>query len=189
MGIPSAIKAAIVQASGYAAGKVYWQSQDANQPALPCIALTLGAVSQPGQDGLVSSTDLNQPAGQEIKLQVVGFRETSLLVEVFTAGSTLTDDGSDALSVAEKIRASLLLPSIRGLLTSLGVTPFDTGQVQWLPQVVSVGFRGRAVLEVRLRVPATDVSERTGYIDKVAGKVTTSGGAITGEHDTEYSAP
>lgn len=185
--IADVIQQAIVTASGLAADHVRWSAQDSNQATFPYATLTLGGLSSPGQDGLVSSTDLNQPAGQEIKLQVVGFRETTLAVEVYTADSTFT--GSDALSIAERIRTSLLLPSIRSTLTAVGVTPFDSGAAQWLPSIIAVGFRGRAVLELRVRIPAQNIFERTGYIETVDGKVTTSGGAIAGSHDTTFVAP
>lgn len=168
-----AMHAAIVKASGLATGKVIWKFQNAAQPAMDYIAMTVSPASNPGQDGLVSSTDLMRPAGQEIKLAVRGFREVTLELEVFTA--TIADS-SDAMALAEKIRSALRLPSVRDVLAAVGASPFDIGPTQYLPEIVAVGFRGRATLPIRCFVPAQDAADFTGYIASVHGTLTAKGG-------------
>lgn len=181
-----AMQAAIVKASGLATGKVIWKYQSADQPAMDYIAMTISPASNPGQDGLVSSTDLGRPAGQEIKLEVRGFREVTLELEVFTA--TLADS-TDALALAEKIRSALRLPSVRDGLAAVGASAFDVGPTQYLPEIVAVGFRGRATLPIRCFVPAQDAADLTGYIATVSGTLTAKGGGTGGTITRPFGAP
>ncbi len=172
------IQAAIVKASGLADDRVIWAYQDAGQQPLTYVSVAISSSLNPGQDGLLSSYDANRPAGQEIKLQVVGYREITIALEVFTAAVA---DDDDAENVAEKIRTSLLLPSVRDLLTAVAVSPIDTGPVQYAPAIVAAGFRGRATLDIRANAPAPDVFDLTGYIATVTGTITT--------HDPDSTLP
>lgn len=108
--------------------------------------------------------------GEELRRDVTGFREATLHVEAFTSS---TSGAGDALILAETIRTSLRLPSIRGLLSAVGVTPFDPSDgIQFAPDIVAVGFRGRALLDVRCWLPAPVVFELAGYITSIEGTVT-----------------
>lgn len=110
-----------------------------------------------------------QPPGQEIELAVRGNREVTLTIEVYTAEVTT---GAAAIAVAEQIRSSLVLPSIRGALGAAGVVPFDPQVAQFMPSIVSVGFRGRAVLPIRCYIPAPSAAELTGFIERMNGTAT-----------------
>lgn len=170
------IQAAVVAATQLPADKVVWKDQDVGQPALPYAAVQVSASDNPGQDGIVPSTDLTRPAGKEVELKVVGLREITIAVEVYVsmkddAGSAIIGEG-DALDVADRAATSLLLPSVRDLLTAVAVSPLEVGPVQYVPTLVSAGFRGRATFEVRANAPAQDVSDFVGYIASCSGTLT-----------------
>lgn len=134
-------------------------------------------------------TAAGPPAGKEIQLQVQGYREVTLSIEVFTETLVSSDDSRDALGIVEQIRSALTLPSIVDRLSSQGVSTIDlSAPATYVPEIVSIGFRGRAVLDVRCYVPAVAATEYTGYIAQVNGTLTAHGGAIDPE-TVEWTAP
>lgn len=114
---------------------------------------------------------------QELSVKVQGVREAVFEITCFTDS---TADDNDASILAEKTRTSLLLPSIRSLLQAASVGVFDPGPVQYIPQVVAVKFRGRAVVAIRCYVPAQSVIEYMTYIQTVNGQVSVSGASPNG---------
>lgn len=181
-----AMHAGIVAASGLDASRVIWKFQQGGQPEVAYIAITVSGTSNPGQDGLLPSTDLDRPAGQEVELAVVGFRECTLGLEIFTP--SVADD-SDALALGERIRTKLRLPSVRDGLGAAGISPFDVGGVQYVPSVVNTTFRGRGLLDIRCYVPAEPLADFVGFIASVGGTVKTSGGGVAGTNTRTFSAP
>lgn len=177
-----AIQAAIVSASGLSAGKVIWGFQNADQPELNYVSLSLSQLMTLGIDSVMTDYDGGRDAGAEIGLTVSGVREVGLEVSVFTAALA---EAADALWLAEKIRTSLVLPSIRSALATVAVVPFDPGPVQYIPEVVSVGFRGRAIMTIRCYMPAPVVVEYIGYIAEVQGTKTVKGG-LTSPHSYNF---
>lgn len=161
------IVAAIEEATGLDSGKVVWSDQDTNQVNLPYCALTLSGLSSPSLAGVVSSTDLTRPAGKEIQLQVIGYEEGSLGLEVYTDATVDSpDQGASALGILYAARAALYLPGVTDRVNSKGIAFFDlTGQIDYRPEIVSVGFRGRATWDVRVRIPIAHARELTGYIE------------------------
>ena len=63
----------------------------------------------------------------------------------------------------------------RDAFAAVGIVPFDPGPVNYVPDVVAIGFRGRAVCDVRCRMAARVIEEYTTYINSVAGTATISG--------------
>ncbi len=179
------IRAAIIAASRIpVAEQVVWQWQDAPQPDLDYIAIGLGTELTMGLDMIVSSYDPARPAGREIELRVKGSRETALEVKCYTAivddqGNSRAADGSNALALAMRTKAGLMLPSVRQLLTKVAVSPFDPGQVNYVPEIVNAGFRARAICTIRCYMPAPFVAEYVTYIQTVRGTATVTGGAQT----------
>lgn len=169
--IEDAVHRAICLASGYGSDQVIWSFQDRNAPELDYVVLTLGGEMQVGRDWTYIEQDLTRPAGQEIRINVSGVREVSLQVEVFTS-DVYGDDA--ARRIAEVIRSRLRLDSVRHGLNKAGVSPFDSDPVQWLPDIPTARFRGRAVLNVRCYVPS-NVFEDVGYIARVRGLIFPSG--------------
>jgi hypothetical protein len=183
--VRDAIQGVIVTASGLAASQVIWQYQSANEPPMDdahgnaYIALSLSSPIGIGIDGIVATTDLSRPAGQEIKLAVNGVREITLTIEVYTNAVVSSAIEADALEIAERIRTSFTLPSIMDALAAVQVATFDTQQpVQYVPAVVAVAFRGRAVYEVRCYLPAPAVADYIGYIAKATGTITAHGSNV-----------
>ncbi len=183
--IHDAVQAAVVIATGFSPGRVIWKYQNANAPALDYVAMRFSVGRTIGQDYRKYDLDLARPPGQEFRIQVVGTREVVLEVEAFT---TSTADSADAMSVAEKVKSSLLLTSVSDLLDAVELSPFDPGEVNYIPDVPSTTFRGRATLSIRCYVPAVRVSEFAGYIATVQGTITVSGGR-RGPIDFPYKIP
>lgn len=168
--VGDAIQAAIAKASGLAPGQVIWKDQDGNAPLLDYVAISLGGPIQLGIDYLAQDFDETRPRGQEFRLRVQGTREVPLEIECFTA-SAITGRQASALYLCTKILAALVLPSVRELMAAQDVVPFDPGAPQWIPDVPSTTFRGRAVATVRCYMPVPTVEEYVGYIERVTGTV------------------
>lgn len=190
--IRNALQAAVCAAAGFttdaAKKKCIWKFQDASQPGMDYVCLHIPRIFPIGQDGIAESTDLGRPAGEEVKLEVVGDRELMLEVECFSASVA---DSNDALATADRIRSGLALPSVRALVNSVCLAVIEAGPAQYVPSVVSAGFRGRAVVEVRCHASASAagaIAEYVGYIAVVKGTITTTGGAL-GPKVEAYEAP
>lgn len=185
--IEDAIQVAIAAAAGVPSDRVIWEYQNSNQPLLDYIAIALGGVlAEVGQDGLETSTDLARPAGQEIAIDVIGVREAQLQVVAF---STATVGDGAARAIAEKVRTSLRLPSIRDALAAVGVSVFDHGSVSYVPEIVAIGFRGRSTLDMRCYLLAPTAREYLGYIASAGGVLSTKGGGVPGTNNRAWSAP
>lgn len=163
-----AVQRAIVRASGYATEQVVWAFQDMDEPTLDHISLSLGGEMAVGIDRLHISENLSRPNGQEIRQEVQGTREVPLTVEVFT--SSVIGELA-ARRVAELIRARLRLPDVRSIFRRAGVSPFDPGPVDWIPDIPNASFRGRARMIIRCYVPVMGADEYVGYIARVRGTI------------------
>lgn len=184
--IEDATHKAIRLASGYASDQVFWSHQNFNAPTLDYVLLTFGGELALGQDWIRITQDLTRPVGQEIKLDVRGVREVPLQIEVFT--SDVYGD-SAARRVAEMIRTKLRLDGVRHGMRRAGISPFDSDSVQWIPDIPTANFRGRAVLTVRCYVPVIDCYEYVGYIATVRGLIFPSGVAqYSGSSGISFSA-
>lgn len=184
-----AMVAAVQTASGLDAQHIIWADQSATQPTGSYISLSLSSAENPGQDGVVESTDLTRPTGQEVQIAVVGFREVVLQLEIFTDAVVSSGSAADALDLAETIRSALRLPTVRETAAAVGLSFLDlAAPVQYVPTVVAVGFRGRATLDLHCNVPATDAAEYAGYIAEVDGTMTVHGGNVD-PRSTVFTAP
>lgn len=122
---------------------------------------------------------------QEIIAQVSGMREVTLELTCFT-DATATE--ADASILAETTSTSMLLPSIRTGLQAANIGLFDPGPVSYVPQVVAVKFRGRAVVPLRCYVPAQSVIEYITYIQTVSGTLSVSDAKSGGPMDVPFRA-
>ncbi len=179
------MQGAVASAAGLAGSSVIWKNQNATQPALPYIALSVSPSSNPGQDGITATFVGGPDPLVDMRLDVIGIREITLSLEIFTAS---VDDDADALALGERIRSAFRLPSIMAKLAAQGVSPLEVGATGYLPAIVAVGFRGRGTLDVRCLAPAQAASDLIGYFNKVNGSTTISGGA-GGPTTTPFSAP
>jgi hypothetical protein len=170
--IEDATHKAICLASGYSSDQVVWSFQNYNAPTLDYVLLTFGGEMAIGQDWIRITQDLTRPAGQEMKLDVRGIREVPLQIEVFTSDIYGNDS---ARRVAEQIRTKLRLDGVRGGLRRAGLSPFDSDMVQWIPDIPTANFRGRALVTIRCYVPVMDCYEYVGYIARIRGHIFPSG--------------
>lgn len=165
------VRQAVAQAAGIADGQVVWGWQNVDAPGLAYVALRLGGSRTVGIDYERQTTDLGRPAGQEIVSTARGLREVPLDVECFTGDTAPT--GNEALALAETLRTGLGMGAIRDLMQTVSFAIFDPGRLQYIPDVVSQGFRGRAILNARCYMPAAALVAYYGYIASVSGTATT----------------
>ncbi len=104
------------------------------------------------------------PAGQEVTIQIGGVQELPLQLEIWSAALVEQVSMVAALTRLNTLVTKLWLPGARDILKSVGVTPFDAGAVQWVPSVVSAGFRGRATCDVMCRIPSRALTEYAGFV-------------------------
>jgi len=175
--IEDAMHFAVTKASGYPPAQVSWSYQNINERSNPHIIITFGGEIVVGIDRIATSQDLGRQAGQEMKQEIRGVREVPFELECFTPDVT---GSAAARRVVEIVRTKLRLPDIRYRLRRFGISPFDPGPVNWIPDIPSAGFRGRAACTVRCYVPVSDCEEYTGYIARVTGVIRASGLASTG---------
>ena len=169
--LQDAIFAWAVAASGYPSDRVIWRDQDGFAPLGDYLILSiLGSDTVEGPLAHYR-TDPLKPPGQEVILTVGGTRSVLIEAQVLTS-QTIT--ATDALAVAEKMRTRTALPSVRDILLSAGISPFDAGSVQQVNQVRSTSFVGRAVYQFRAYL-ADLVEDRLTYIQKVQATETNSG--------------
>jgi hypothetical protein len=168
--VGDAIQAAFARASGLSSEQVIWKDQNRTAPAPPYMTLRLGGPLTLGIDYLSTTFDDSRPRGQEVELRVRGMREVPLEVECFTTES-VSGRSNSALALCARTLTSLVLPSVRQLLAAQDVSPFDPGTPQWIPDVPSTHFRGRAVATVRCYMPPPTAVEYVGYIERFSGEV------------------
>lgn len=175
--VEDAVRVAILAAAQYTDDRVIYKNENANQPAIGVdyIGMYLTSVIGLGQDAVTDSTDLGQPAGEEIEIKVSGDREFGVQVEAYTVS---TNAEITARATLSKMQTRLALPSIReALRAAASVSIFDFGDVQYLPAIHLTKFKGRAITVLRCYV-RDDASERTGYIASVEIMDLTSGNVI-----------
>ena len=161
--VQDAIFAWAVAASGYPSDKVIWRDQDGFAPSGDYLILSiLGSDTVEGPLAHYR-TDPLKPPGQEVILTVGGTRSVMIEAQVLTS-ATVT--ATDALATAERMRTRTSLPSVRDILLSAGISPFDMGTVQQVNQVRAANFVGRAVYAYRAYL-ADLVEERGTYIQAV----------------------
>ena len=173
--VQDAIFAWAVAASGYPSDKVIWLDQDGTAPSGDYLILSiLGSDTVEGPLAHYR-TDPAKPPGQEVVLTVGGTRSVQVEAQVLTS-ATVT--ATDALATAERMRTRTSLPSVRDILLSAGVSPYDQGTVQQVNQVRAASFVGRAVYQFRAYL-ADLVEDRLTYIQKVQATETGTGMGVS----------
>ena len=129
-------------------------------PPLPYLTLSLGPVrSVTPIDEVVSTTDLTQPAGQEVQQSVYGQRTFTVSVQAFTIQET-------GAGTAKELLASALLraatPTQRALFNVAGIAFLYAEPLNALPRLGPVG-QGRAAVNLHFAVVDSIVNP-TGYI-------------------------
>lgn len=156
---------------------VIWENQNIPQPAYPYLSLLrqslvlLGGVPEKR-----ITTDLGQPAGEEIELEATSMLEFTLTIQAHVDEATgANDPAANAVALLNKVRASLGKLSVqRNFQDNLGLAIVEAMGVQDLSLVVNDEWLSRAAFDMRLRT-RTVMTETTGYIDKVELKSTQFG--------------
>lgn len=175
--VEDAMQAAVVTASDLPAEQVSWSYLPRNEPELDHVVIDFDGGRIVGQDWRKISYDASRPAGQEIKLEIKGVRECVFEISVFTAD---TDGERAARHRADRIRTMMQSDNIRHSLRQVGVSLYDVGEkVRWIPDVYSVGFRGRAIATLRCYVPVMDCFEYVTFIERIKGRIIASGAVTT----------
>lgn len=148
---------------------VIWDNQNVPQPAYPYVSLLRSAfVELGGVPEKRVTTDLGQPAGEEIELEATSMAEFTLSMQAHvdaTAGANVP--ASNAMALLGKARASLGLLSVqRNFQDNLGLSIVEAMPVQDISLVINDEWISRALCDVRLGL-RTSITEKYGYIDKV----------------------
>lgn len=153
-----------------------WRNQNAPQPPYPYASLSFiaGPTKLGGQDEQRSSTDLGQPQGQEVLVESVGLRTATLSCQVYAAKEDVLDPTKHARHLMSAAQSSLGLPSVIAKLSEAGLSIIEEGEVQNIDEVIENAFVSRANMDVRLGL-ASNVSERTGFIEQVKASSTSLG--------------
>lgn len=163
-----AIERAVVRWLESASGcAVRVANQNAPRPAYPYVTAQLGGLVSVGTGGVRTSTDLDQE-GAEVELRVRGERQLTVSVNVYAQQrpGKPYDPTQGALSIAERIRASLGLPSVLAALREAGLSFIDSTPAQDLTWLQDANFVERRQMDIRFGL-ASVVSERVGFIATV----------------------
>jgi len=162
--IEDAIRKWVRDASRLADGQVIWSDQDGPRPLGVFITIRLGDLLPLGAvDETATDYDPTGGPGEEIVTTVRGVREFPVSIQCFGTDTVGRDTARALLS---RVQTALGLPSVREALGTVGLSPFDAGQVRNLSVILDAQFEGRALLEVRFYV-VEEMTERTTYISTV----------------------
>jgi hypothetical protein len=157
--VENAIAAAVLAASSFSPGKVIWENQTAQRPALPYVSLfrdnderlswSTEQIVSDNPDGHKGDPDANPPVvGTELLIDHKVDSEFHVRVQVFTAE---TRGNNAAHSVLSKIRNYFDTDAARRTLDAVGVATIERGSVMNISALVETRFEGRAALDIRFR--------------------------------------
>ena len=149
--LQAAMKACMVAATGLTADRVlfdYAAYQGGARPVDgPFLTMRIGPTIPVGAiDGLVTIIHDDGKPGEEVEIATQATREFTWTVQMF--GGTPMGNGSPVARLS-RARERLRLPSVRSLLSAVGVSPFGPGSVRFIPQIEGTKFEARAVMDVR----------------------------------------
>jgi hypothetical protein len=152
-------------------GQVIWANQGGAQPKMPYGTLKIGGPrpSSPTPE-VLNSTNLTNPAGQEIEQTVIGHGEITVSCQIFAFPTTGHLTARQAL---ERAKLRLYLPTTRAALRVAGLALVQAGDTQDLTALLETSWQSRAAMDVRFNV-VDSMTEKTGYIDtaNVTGSAT-----------------
>ena len=153
-----------------------WRNQNAPQPPYPYagLAIIAGPIKLGGKDEQRSSTALGQPPGQDVLVESVGLRTMTVSCRIYTAKEDVLDPARHARHLMSVAQSSLGRPSVIAAFSDAGLSIIEEGDVQNIDEVIEDAFLSRANMEVRFGL-ASNVSERTGFIEKVKASSTSLG--------------
>jgi hypothetical protein len=165
--VDDALHAWIVSELSITAARVIWANQNLPQPAYPYVALLRSGTAEVGTlDETVTSTDLTQPAGEEIELLTTGPREFTLKVTAHVdVGTGAYNSDSQATALLTLAQSSLGKRSVLDALSVAGIAIIERLPVLDTSVVVNGEWNSQAAFDVRMRV-TSEMTEQIGYINK-----------------------
>jgi hypothetical protein len=151
---------------------VIWSAQDVDQPATDYLSMQLDGPFPVGRDYQRSLPAETPTDGAELELVTVGEREVHLTINAFSAAVT---GASTAARYVSKAQLALSQQGYRRGLKAAGISVFDFGRPQQLPQLLEADFQGRVAWRLRFSV-RDGLSEFVTYIEKVTGTHSIDGG-------------
>lgn len=149
---------------GAVGGEVIWSNQDGCQPSMPYGTLKISGPRQSSPTPeILNTTNLSNPAGQEIEQTVVLHGQITVSCQVYARPTT---GAGTARELLEQARKALFLPTQRERLRAAGLALVEAGDTQDLTALLETTWQSRAVMDVRFNVVDT-ASEKTGYIATV----------------------
>lgn len=186
--VGNALVAGVKAAANLPDSRVIWKQQNYNAPPHSYITLAMPSILEKGQDWIEENTDITRPRGQEVEIRVKGIREVPLELELFT-DEGVAGGGHSAIVKMVDLTARFKLPSVREIFSAQGISLFDVGKINWIPDVPGTTFRGRAVCTIRMYLPLPSVAEYVGFIERVIGSFVSEGAqTIETPFDTAASA-
>lgn len=162
--IENALTAWVKAATSFAAGKVVLAEQGGTAPLSGMVSIRISDVRDIApQVELIDETDLDRPAGTEVRFTARAFKEFSVTLQAFTDATT---GASTATAKLTRCQTYLGLPSTKALFEAADISCFDPGVVQNVTAVSHAVFEGRAVLTLRF-YGLDEATEDAGYIATV----------------------
>lgn len=145
-----------------------WRSQSAPQPEYPFagLAITSGPAPSAPQWEQRTDTDLNRPAGEEVRISVGIPCRFTVSCQVYVGMPDARNPAINATAYMIAAQSSLSLPSVLAALCSAGIAVERPGVVQNLDEIIEDSFVSRATMDVVLGA-ALNLEEFAGYIAKV----------------------
>jgi hypothetical protein len=162
--LENAIRTWVKTGSGLSDTLVIWANQDGPRPTSQHATILIGADTPVGAAPAVTHAyDEDADTGEEITITAREVSELAVTVQILGGAATTS---SNARALAKKTQVALGLPTVRAALKAAGLSCFDRGKVESVPEVLDADYEARAVLDVRFYI-ADDASEVIGYIATV----------------------
>ena len=167
--IEAALRTAVLAASGLKSSQVVFANQKGRPKNGTYVTVDInGPFTVGGPKGETIAYEPSAPAGEEIKLSVVGPGRIIARLEAFTLRDTHSPN--DARAIMERTQIGMQLSVIRDPLRAAGITIYEFGDVVDMARVWGADYEGRAALELRCYV-VQSADARVGYIATVKGVV------------------
>jgi len=148
-----------------------WADQNIPQPSYPYVHMKRAALVRPGgKDEIRTSTDLGQSPGEEIEILATDQAEFTFNATANVDDSSgACDPAKNAMALLGKLQASLGLPTVQASLRAAKLAVIEPMGINDISLELNGQILNRASWDVRFRL-VSEMTERTGYIEKVEVK-------------------
>jgi len=147
---------------------VIWANQDVPQPPWPFGTLNIiaGPTKIGGEDSVIVTTDMNQPAGEEVQLDNRGPRHFVVSCQVIQGPPDTHNPDIHARRLASAAHAALSLESVHQAFTAVGLAMVEVDNITSIDTEVGQEWTTRSVFDVTFAFMSS-ITERTGFINNV----------------------